>query len=225
MKNWKTNAQKQPFIASYSGGKDSTLALYKAMQQGTATGLIIMLEEEGKRSRSHGMPPALIHAQAEALQLPVYTIATSWEGYEQAFMTILSQAKEDGANVLVTGDLDVPEHGCWHDRVTKQVGLKLSMPLWEMDHVEVVREFIDTGFKTILVTVNLSLGMREEDLGRELTHCYVDELITRGIDPCGEGGEFHTTVLAGPIFSKEIAVKREAIIRDGDYAFLPLTLA
>lgn len=225
MNNWKTNAQNQPFVASYSGGKDSTLALYKAMQQGTAVGLVVMLEEEGKRSRSHGMPPELIQAQAAALNIPVYTAATSWESYERVFIDVLTQAKANGAHVLVTGDLDVPEHGCWHEAITKKVGLKLSMPLWEMNHVEVVREFVAAGFKTLVVTVNLSLGMREQDLGRELTNAYIDELIARGIDPCGEGGEFHTTVIAGPIFNSEINVKHGPIIYDGDYAFLPLELA
>lgn len=93
------------------------------------------------------------------------------------------------------------------------------MPLWEMDHREAVEEFLSLGFITIIVTVNLSLGMREEDLGRTLTHEYIKELEARGIDPCGEGGEFHTTVLDGPIFKQPIPVRKCAIIRNGEYAF------
>jgi uncharacterized protein (TIGR00290 family) len=222
--DWKNSARGHKFIASFSGGKDSVLALYKAMKIGEAVGLIVMLEEEGKRSRSHGMPPELIHAQAESIGLPVYTAAASWTDYEKVFMLLLENAKNQGAEVLVTGDLDMPAHGCWHDKVTKNAGLKLGMPLWEMNHREAVEEFMNLGFVTIIVTVNLSLGMTEDDLGRTLTHEYVKELEARGIDPCGEGGEFHTTVIDGPIFKQPIHVRKCEIIRDGEYAFLPLEL-
>ncbi|MGE7906405.1 diphthine--ammonia ligase [Peribacillus sp. NPDC094092] len=222
--DWKNNAHGHKFIASFSGGKDSVLALYKAMKDGEAVGLIVMLEEEGKRSRSHGMPPELIHAQAESIGLPVYTAAASWTDYEEVFMRLLENAKNQGAEVLVTGDLDMPAHGCWHDKVTKNAGLKLGMPLWEMNHREAVEEFLHLGFVTVIVTVNLTLGMREDDLGRTLTHEYVKELEARGIDPCGEGGEFHTTVIDGPIFKQPIPVRKCEIIKDGEYAFLPLEL-
>lgn len=222
--NWKTNANGHSFIASFSGGKDSVLALYKAMQEGKAMGLIVMLEEEGERSRSHRMPPELIRAQAKSIGLPVYMAASSWTDYEQKFIHLLERAKQQGAEVLVTGDLDMPEHGCWHDRVSKLAGLKLAMPLWETDHRLAVEEFINLGFTTMIVTVNVSLGMRADDLGRILTHEYVRELRSRGIDPCGEGGEFHTTVIDGPIFTHRIPVIQREIIQEGDYAFLPLEL-
>jgi uncharacterized protein (TIGR00290 family) len=223
--NWKNNAIGRKFITSFSGGKDSVLALYKAMKVGEAVGLIVMLEEEGKRSRSHGMPPEIIRAQAKSIGLPVYTGVASWQDYENVFTQLLDNAKNQGADVLVTGDIDMPAQDCWHDKVTKNVGIKLGMPLWEMNHREAVDEFINRGFQTIVVTVNLSLGMREEDLGRKLTHEFVKELETRGIDPCGESGEFHTTVIDGPIFNYPIFVKKCEIIRDGEYAYLPLKLA
>lgn len=222
--DWKNGAYGRKFIASFSGGKDSTLALFKAMKVGEAVGLIVMLEEEGKRSRSHGMPPGLIRAQAESVGLPVYTGAASWTDYEEVFMGLLEAAKRQGAEVLVTGDLDVPVQDCWHDRVTRNAGLKLGMPLWEMNHREAVEEFVNLGFVTIVITVNVSLGMTEEDLGRTLTPDYIKELVARGIDPCGEGGEFHTTVLDGPIFRYRIPVRKGEIVRDGVYAFLPLEL-
>ncbi|MEH7454143.1 MULTISPECIES: diphthine--ammonia ligase [Bacillaceae] len=223
--NWKNNAIGRKFITSFSGGKDSVLALYKAMKLGEAVGLIVMLEEEGNRSRSHGMPPEIIRAQAESIGLPVYTGVASWSEYEKVFTQLLENAKNQGADLLVTGDIDMPIQDCWHDKVTKNVGLNLGMPLWEMNHREAVDEFINRGFQTIVVTVNLTLGMREEDLGRTLTHEYVKELETRGIDPCGESGEFHTTVVDGPIFKYPILVKKCEIIRDGEYAYLPLELA
>ncbi|WP_338473043.1 diphthine--ammonia ligase [Niallia sp. XMNu-256] len=224
LKKWKNGAKGHRFVLSFSGGKDSVLALYKAKQVGEAIGLLVMLEEEGKRSRSHGMSPGLIEAQAKSIGLPVYMAASSWRNYEKEFIHLLEKAKIHGAEALVTGDLDMEAHGCWHEKVTEHVGLRLGMPLWGMNHREAVKEFINLGFETIIVTVNLSLGMREDDLGRTLTHDYVEELEDRGIDPCGEGGEFHTTVINGPIFKFPIHVRKCEILKDGEYAFLPLAL-
>lgn len=221
---WKTNAEQRQSIVSFSGGKDSSLALYHAMQTGTVIGLIVMLEEQGQRSRSHAMPLDIIRAQADAVALPVYMTSSSWADYETKFIALLDQAKQHGAEVLVTGDLDMPEHGCWHDRVTQQVGLKLGMPLWLRPHREVVEEFINLGFKSVIVTVNLKLGMQVEDLGKILTLDYIQELEDRGVDPCGEGGEFHTTVIDGPIFNKAIPVRHGDIVYHEEYAFLSLEL-
>lgn len=221
---WKNNATNSRSVVSFSGGKDSSLALYHAMQTGTVIGLIVMLEEQGQRSRSHAMPLDIIHAQANAIGRPVFMASSSWADYETKFIELLEQAKQQNAEVLVTGDLDMPEHGCWHDRVTQQVGLKLGMPLWLRPHREVVEEFINLGFQSIIVTINLKLGMKIEDLGNVLTLEYIQELENRGIDPCGEGGEFHTTVIDGPIFNKAIPVRRGDIVYHEEYAFLPLEL-
>ena len=221
---WKTNATQQKFIVSYSGGKDSTLALYHAMQVGKAIGLIVMLEEQGLRSRSHAMSMEIIQAQANALGLPIITTSSSWNDYETEFLKLLADAKQQGAEVLVTGDLDMPEHGCWHDRITQQAGLKLCMPLWQRPHREVIEEFIQLGFKTMIVTVNLDLGMKVDDLGKVLTLDYIQELENRGIDPCGEGGEFHSTVINGPLFTAPIAVRKGDILYHENYAFLALEL-
>ena len=221
---WKTNATQQKFIVSYSGGKDSTLALYHAMQVGKAIGLIVMLEEQGLRSRSHAMSMEIIQAQANALGLPIITASSSWNDYETEFLKLLADAKQQGAEVLVTGDLDMPEHGCWHDRITQQAGLKLCMPLWQRPHREVIEEFIQLGFKTMIVTVNLNLGMKVDDLGKILTLDYIQELENRGIDPCGEGGEFHSTVIDGPLFTAPIAVRKGDILYHENYAFLALEL-
>lgn len=219
-----TNANHRRSIVSFSGGKDSSLALYHALQSGTVIGLIVMLEEQGQRSRSHAMPLDIIQAQADAIGLPVFMASSSWADYEDKFIDLMNQAKQKGAEVLVTGDLDMPQHGCWHDRVTQQVGLRLAMPLWLRPHREVVEEFINLGFRSVIVTVNLKLGMKVEDLGKILTLEYIQELESRDIDPCGEGGEFHTTVIDGPIFNKAIPIRQCNIVYHEEYAFLPLEL-
>ena len=222
--DWRTSACGRKFALSFSGGKDSILALYHAMKVGEAIGLIVVMEEEGKRSRAHGITETIINAQAEALGLPVFAASASLDDYEKVFVQLLGSAKQHGAEVLVTGDVDMPAQDCWHDRVAKGAGLRLGMPLWERDHLEVVREFIDLGFAAVLVTVNLSMGMREEDLGRTMTHDFVEELAARGIDPCGESGEFHTMVIDGPIFKRAVPVRERGVVRDGDYAYLSFEL-
>ena len=136
---WKSNAEQQKFVVSYSGGKDSTLALYHAMQVGTAIGLIVMLEEHGLCSHSHAMPLEIIHAQAEALGLPILSAASNWDNYQTEFLNLLAQTKQHGAETLVTGDLDMPEHGCWHERMTQHAALKLCMPLWQRAHAGYTR--------------------------------------------------------------------------------------
>lgn len=222
MKEWTKGACGKKFVASYSGGKDSTLALYKAMQTGEVVGIIVMLEVEGKRSRAHGMSAEIVRAQAEAIDVPLYTGAATWESYEQVLKGLLREAQAVGAEVFVTGDIDVPEHECWHERITSEVGLGLGMPLWKRERKDVVKEFIDLGFVTKIVTVNLEKGMTKEDLGRVLTQDYANELEARGIDPCGEAGEFHTTVIDGPLFKHPIGVRDGKIIEDDHYLYLDL---
>lgn len=223
-KSWRMPLKGQKFIASYSGGKDSTFALYTALQNGEGLGLIIMLEEQGLRSRSHAMPLDIIYAQAQSIGLPLLTASANWQDYEAEFLKLLCKVKNMGAQTLVTGDLDLPEHGCWHEKVALQAGLELYMPLWQRQHLDVVQEFIQQGFRTVITTVNLSLGMTANDLGQTLTLDYVNTLQLRGIDPCGEGGEFHTTVLDGPLFKNPIPVRQGEILYHGDYAFLTLEL-
>lgn len=224
LNDWVKKVKNKKFILSFSGGKDSMLALYKAKQIAKPLGLMIMLDETEERSHSHRLATELLTAQARAIGYPIYTRAASWGTYEENFIQLLQETKAIGAEVLVTGDVDIADHGTWNANVTNKVGITLCMPLWLMDHRSLVEEFINLGFVAMVTTVNLSLGMHLDDLGRILTHDYLDELEARSIDPCGEGGEFHTTVLDGPLFSAPIQVQQLEIICEDHYAFLPLTL-
>ena len=224
MNTWKQNALHRKIIVSYSGGKDSTLALDWAMKQGEVIGLLVMMEEEGERSRSHATSSELVRMQANAIGLPVFEVSASWTTYETAFVEALKTAKEAGAEVLVTGDIDLLEHGLWHEQVAARAGLQLAMPLWQEGRKSIVTEVIEKGYRAIIVTINESLGMKESDLGRELSIEFMNELIARGIDPCGEQGEFHTTVIDGPCFQKVLDVKFGRVVRQDPYVFLELTL-
>ena len=224
MNTWKQNAANKKSIVSYSGGKDSTLALEWAMKQGEVIGLLVMMEEQGERSRSHATGSELVRAQAKAIGLPVFEVSASWTTYEEAFVEALKTAKEAGAEVLVTGDIDLLEHGLWHEQVAARAGLQLAMPLWQEERKSIVKEVVERGYRAIIVTINESLGMKASDLGRELSIEFMNELIERGIDPCGEQGEFHTTVIDGPCFQQALDVKVGREVRQDPYVFLELML-
>lgn len=224
MKDWTEGAKNKKFIASFSGGKDSTLALYKAMKIGTPLGIIVMMEEEGQRSRAHSLFLDVLKAQSKAMNIPIFMGSANWNNYEKVFKEMLTIGKNLGAEVLVTGDIDIPEHQCWHERVTKEVGLGLAVPLWNMEHKAVVKEFIELGFLTKIISIDTKQGMKKEDLGKILTMEYIKELELRAIDPCGESGEFHTVVIDGPLFKEEIKIKEGKIIEDGQYFYLDIEL-
>lgn len=224
MKDKINNIRDKKIVASYSGGKDSTLALYKSMKEGIISGILVMLEEDGKRSRAHSIPIDLIEAQAKSMGVNLVMASASWESYEEVFVQNLLKLKKEGADVLITGDIDMSEHGNWYEKVANKADLDLAMPLWRRNHKDVVREFIELGFITKVVTIDLSQGMKEEDLGKVLTLEYMEELESRGIDSCGENGEFHTTVIDGPIFKEEVKVKHGEITKDDKYMYLKLEL-
>lgn len=212
------------YLISYSGGKDSTLALYYALQKGNVLGLLMMLDECGERSRAHATPLAISQAQAECLNLPIISAPSSWQSYREAFVELLHLAKSQGATTLVTGDIDIPHHSSWYDDCVKEVGLDLYIPLLQKNRRSVVDEFIALGFTTMITRVDLNQKMTLDDLGKVLTPSYLDELESRGIDPCGESGEFHTLVLDGPIFQSPLMVTVDGYHQHEHYVVLQLHL-
>ena len=217
MKDWKKMPEGSRFVMSFSGGKDSTLALYKAMLRGVAIGLISMLDENGTASSAHGLRKAYFETCAESLGLPVSFGNTSWDDYGERFNERLLEAKAKGAEYVVFGDMDLPEENCWHEGAAEKAELKLFAPLWREDHIQLSREFTQFGFKAAVVSVNIDKGMKEDDLLRIYDDTFIDEMLSRGIDPSGEAGEFHTAVFDGPIFSTPVKWKEVKTRRIGNY--------
>ncbi|MGI5840356.1 MAG: diphthine--ammonia ligase [bacterium] len=217
--NWKNNVRGARFVCSWSGGKDSCLALYRASRLGQPVMLFTMLEETGRRSRSHGLPLPLLRSQADALGLPVETRSAAWENYETEFIGALCQFKQEGIQAAVFGDIDLEEHGVWEEKVCGAAGLRLCLPLWENDRGELVAEFINLGFKAVIAAVKESV-LSSEYLGRELSMELLDELKERGFDLCGENGEYHTAVLDGPIFKRPVRAAWGDVQSHGNYSFL-----
>ena len=119
------------WLCSWSGGKDSALALHRARQRvGDAACLLTMFTEEGERSRSHGLPRSVLHAQADSLGLPLLTAATSWNDYTAVFLAELHRFREQGGQAVVFGDIDLQDHRDWCLRVCAEAELRCEHPLW-----------------------------------------------------------------------------------------------
>lgn len=172
-----------------------------------ATTLLTMFDETGKRSRSHGVPRALVEAQARALGLDLVAPSAGWKDYEKVFVEALNELRSRGHEAAIFGDIDLEPHREWEARVCRRAGLDHCLPLWHRDRGELAREAIALGFKAIVVCVD-SRYLGDEFCGRQFDGSFIADL-PPGVDACGENGEFHTFVYDGPMFQRpvECAVK------------------
>ena len=205
---------------SWSGGKDSCFALMQAIRQGyTPKVLINMMNENGKVSRSHGLPLAVLQQQAAAMQLPIVAIPSTWDDYEANFINALQQVKPAHAlESMVFGDIDLQRHREWEEMVCRKAGLEAVLPIWQRDRKELVLQMIDAGIEAMIVSCNTTLG--EPFLGKIITHALIPELEAKGVDVCGENGEFHTVVINCPLFSDPIQLPVFSTALHREYWFI-----
>lgn len=216
---------KGPFVAcSWSGGKDSCLALWRAMRTGARpVCLLTMFIEGGQRSRSHGLSRQVVEAQAAALGLPLLSRAASWNDYEWEMIELLREARSRGATACVFGDIDIADHRAWEERVCQTAGLDAVLPLWHEDRSAILEQWWDAGFAARIVVAREGLVERRF-LGRELDRPTATELATLGVDACGENGEFHTLATAGPIFRQSLAIRLGEQSKHSDCWFQDVSL-
>jgi len=186
-------------LCSFSGGKDSCLALWRARQQGIdVRTLLVMFEESGERSRSHALPLALIERQARALQLALVTRSATWHSYELVFVDALRELRAQNHDVAVFGDIDLQAHRDWEEKVCAAADIRPVLPLWQQDRGALAREVLTAGFRAVVVCVD-SRYLGDEYCGRQYDPSFIASL-PPGVDACGENGEFHTFVYDGPNF-------------------------
>jgi diphthine-ammonia ligase len=190
-------------FSSWSGGKESALATYKAISQGhEVMYLLNFISEDGQRSRSHGTKASVLALQAEATGIPIIQVKTSWEDYEENFKKTVREMKSQGIEGGVFGDMEVEEHREWVERVCSEVGIKAFLPLWGTRPEELIEEFLKLRFKAIIVATRLD----ETFLGKALDKALLEQIKRVGSHPCGENGEYHTFVTEAPIFRKSFKV-------------------
>ena len=196
-------------IFNWSGGKDSALALYRCMQDPDLEikYLVTTINDKADRISMHGVRTELLVEQAESIGIPLYQIRLpempGMQEYDAIMQTHLTAFAGQGITHAIFGDIFLEDLRNYRDARLNEAGLTGLYPLWQQSTLQLVNEFREQGFGTVIVCVQERL---EYLVGKELT----PELIARfpdDIDVCGENGEFHTFTFKGPIFKKSINYK------------------
>jgi uncharacterized protein (TIGR00290 family) len=221
-----------PVILSWSGGKDSALALHALSQDPAVriSGLLTTVTTEYDRVSMHGVRRSLLHAQAERLSLPLFEAQVRPAGsnteYEAAFHAALGdirRAQRDVARIAF-GDLFLEDVRAYRERLLTGSGWTPLFPIWGQDTPGLARRFIDDGFDARLVCVDTT-QLAAEFAGRPYDSQFLSAL-PPSVDPCGERGEFHTFVSDGPIFSDAVPYEcGERVLRDERFMYCDLLLS
>ena len=163
-------------VCSWSGGKDSCFAILRAITTGyTPKVLLNVLNEEGRISRSHGIPAEILQAQSQLAGLPIYMISSSWQEYEAKFTEALAFLKSAYAlQYAVFGDIDLQAHRDWEEKVCATSGLNALLPLWKQDRKKLVLQMLEAGIETIIVSCNDTMG--PQFIGQTITPSLIERL-------------------------------------------------
>lgn len=190
---------------SFSGGKDSLLALDRARRQRLQVEFLVTLyDESSQRVRFHGVPLALMEEQARALGIHLLAYPTTPQTFETVFLQSLHDLRQRGITTLLFGNIHLADVRAWYEERTVRAGLLHREPLWGESPSQLVREFLARGYSAVLTCIEEARA-RPAWLGASLTEELVQAFEQTGIDPCGERGEYHTFVYAGPLFSSPVA--------------------
>ncbi len=210
---------------SFSGGKDSMLALDRAIRQGWPVRYLFNLyDEASQRVRFHGIRKELIQAQADALGISLLAYPTQLETFEQVFLAALADLHARGVDAIIFGNIHLADVRAWYEERTTGHGFQHLEPLWGEAPALLVREVIQRGYHAILTSIELARS-REEWLGQPLSSALVDAFEQAGIDACGERGEYHTFVTNGPLFQHPIAITLGQTVTMSGFALIEVTQA
>ncbi len=212
---------------SWSGGKDSALALWVlARDHGVVPrALITTVTDAYQRISMHGVRRSLLARQADAVGVPLVEVeipvACTNEVYERRMEQMLASSLLRGVEAVAFGDLFLEDVRAYREDRMATAGKRACFPLWHRDTTSLAREFIAAGFEAVIVCVDPA-KLDRSFAGRRFDEQLLDDL-PHGVDPCGENGEFHTFVYAGPILSAPLAIRiGETVERDG-FVFTDLT--
>ncbi len=211
------------YLASWSGGKDGCFACYEAMRQGYQISHIVnFIAQEHNRVRFHGTDTKLIQLQSQAIGIPLLQKETTWNRYEQEFKEAVRSLVPNSIKGMVFGDIYLQEHLDWVERVCGDIGIEAVEPLWGRNTKEIVADFIDSGFEAVIVSAKSKL-IGQEWMGRYVGMDFINYLSERGIDPCGENGEYHTLVVNGPIFKSRIEIEQSKVVQRNSHWLLDIS--
>lgn len=211
------------FACSWSGGKDSCLACYRAIKQGYKVRYLLnFISKEFKRVRFHGAKDGLLKLQAQATGIELFQRETTKDGYEKEFIEAIRNLKHKGIEGLICGDIHLADCRQWVENVCRKEGIVAVKPLWGFKPIDLINEFIDLGFETVITSTQAEL-LGKEWIGRKIDKKFVKDLQNKGdVDICGENGEFHTFVINGPIFKKRVKILKTDVVLKNGYWFLDI---
>jgi uncharacterized protein (TIGR00290 family) len=202
---------KKKITISWSGGKDSALALFKVIGFGEydIQHLHTIIDSKTKRVGLHGVREELIELQAKSLQIPLVKVylqsSEDLREYENLVKALYKRFHDEGVTHILFGDIFLEDLKFYRESLLRESGLISLYPLWQRRSEQLIFEFLAGGFKTILCSTNEKC-FQANLLGKVISGKFI-QLLPEGTDPCGENGEFHTFVFDGPIFKKRLSFK------------------
>lgn len=195
-------------IFNWSSGKDSAFALYKILKedQFEITFLLTSINKEFQRISMHGVSVSLLERQAESLGFSLIKMELpkepSMEEYREIMGKTMEEIKSKGVTHSIFGDIFLEDLRKYREDQLKAIGMEAVFPLWKIDTTDLINEFLNLGFKTIVTCVNETY-LDKSFAGRIIDENFINDL-PENVDPCGENGEFHTFTFDGPIFKTPV---------------------
>ncbi len=213
-------------LLSWSSGKDSawSLEVLRRLPDLEVVGLLTTFNQEFDRVAMHAVRRELVEAQAEAAGLPLHSIPLPWpcpnERYEAIMAEACRSARADGIDAIAFGDLFLADIRAYREKQLAGTGLEPLFPLWLLPTADLAHEMIRGGLRARLTCVDPRV-LRREFAGREFDESLLADL-PPDVDPCGENGEFHSFVHAGPMFGKPIPIAPGEVVEREGFVFADL---
>jgi uncharacterized protein (TIGR00290 family) len=213
-------------LVSWSGGKDSCMALHEIQQTNgyQVAALLTTITRDYDRISMHGVRRVLLERQAESLGLRLHQVYISKgatnEEYESKMKEAFSLYCAEGVNAVVFGDLFLEDIKKYREQLLAPLGMKGLFPIWKQDTARMIRTFIDLGFKAVVTCVDPRV-LDQSFAGRLIDDAFLRQL-PPGVDPCGENGEFHSFVFDGPTFREEIKFSLGEMVSRDSFCFCDL---
>lgn len=208
-----------PVLMSWSGGKDSCLALHdiQRARKYRVAALLTTVTRDYDRISMHGVRRVLLEKQADSLGLPLHQVLISKdatnEEYEMKMGEAFSVYSEQGIDSIVFGDLFLEDIRAYREQFLARHNMRGLFPVWKRDTGRFIKEFVALGFKAVITCVNSQL-LDQSFAGRMIDEVFLSSLPSQ-IDPCGENGEFHTFVFDGPTFARRVEFSLgEVVLRE-----------
>lgn len=207
---------KENAFMNWSGGKDSALCLYKALQSKkyNIKYLLTNVNAVHNRISMHGVRRSLLKMQAASIGIPLKTVELTeqptMKEYEEMMTKKIQELKSAGCTKAIFGDIFLEDLKLYREQKLQEANIECVFPLWKKKTTSLIKEFIDVGFKAIIVCVNESY-LNKSFCGRLIDDSFINDL-PGNVDVCGENGEFHSFVFDGPIFKQRINFSNGEIV-------------